>query len=86
MRKSIDDNLDQPFGSFQDFGAGKLAFLRELPAGVLATFLPEAQSLEPSLMLWALLDADGVPIIVSDTRQIAEMNARDRDIVIASVH
>ncbi|WP_350335219.1 DUF1150 family protein [Coralliovum pocilloporae] len=71
---------------FRDLGNGEVAFLREMQAGDLAEILPEVRDLEPTMMLWALLGADGSPIIVSDTRQVAEADALERDMTIASVH
>ena len=46
--------------------------------------LPE--EVTPDLQLWALLAADGTPIMLSDSREAAVMNAHENDLEAVSMH
>lgn len=67
-------------------GGGKIAYVRPIRSDELNRLFPQAPTLQPGLDLFALLGADGTPIIVTDDRDTAIANAREHDLVPVSVH
>ncbi len=47
---------------------------------------PQAPQIQPGLKLFALLSADGAPILVTDSRDAATANAWEHDLRMVSVH
>ena len=47
---------------------------------------PGLPEVAPDLQLWALLAADGTPIMLSDSREAAVMNAHENDLETVSIH
>ncbi len=75
-----------PDSDFGRLGDGKVAFVRPILSDDVQKFFPQAPELAPGLELWALLGADGAPIMLTDSRAAAEANARDNDLQMVSVH
>ena len=75
-----------PDSAFERLGDGELAFIRPITSEDVKRFFPQAPELAPGLKLWALLGADGAPILLTDSRAAAEANAKDHDLVAVSVH
>ncbi len=75
-----------PDSAFVRLGDGELAFIRPISSDDVRRFFPQAPDLAPGLELWALLGADGAPIMLTDSRAAAEANARDHDLQTVSVH
>jgi hypothetical protein len=67
-------------------GGGKIAYVRAIRSDELNRLFPQAPTLQPGLDLFALLGADGTPIIVTDDRNTAIANAWEHDLVPVSVH
>ncbi len=63
-----------------------LAYIRTLNGAEAKSLFPSMPDVAPDLELWALLDADGTPIMLADTREAVEMNARDNDLEAVSLH
>ena len=42
--------------------------------------------LPPGQSFWALLDAAGAPLMISDSREAVVMNARENDLEAVSLH
>ncbi len=47
---------------------------------------PNAPALQPGMQLFALLNADGSPILLTDTRENALANAWQHDLATVSLH
>jgi hypothetical protein len=47
---------------------------------------PQAPAIQPGLQLFALLSADGTPIIVTDSKDAAIANAWEHELQTVSVH
>ncbi len=71
---------------FAHLGGGSLAYLREIRSEDIARLFPQAPPVEPGLQLFALLAADGTPIVVTDTRDAALANAYANELTTVSVH
>ncbi|MBH0238682.1 BQ00720 family protein [Methylobrevis albus] len=75
-----------PDAAFAALGDGVVAYVRAISSDDLKAAFPAAPDLEPGLALWALLGADGTPILVTDSRDAAIANAMQHELVAVSVH
>ncbi|HTJ01596.1 MAG TPA: DUF1150 domain-containing protein [Methylovirgula sp.] len=71
---------------FAHLGDGSLAYLRQIRSEDVARLFPQAPPVAPGLELFALLAADGTPIVVTDTRDAALANAFANELTTVSVH
>lgn len=67
-------------------GAGHVAYVRTFQSEEVSALFPNAPQLVPGQKLWALLSADGTPIILADTPQAVLANAMENNLVTVSVH
>ena len=67
-------------------GGGRIAYLRAIRSEEVAALFPQAPEMAPGLNLFALLAADGTPIMLTDTREAAIANAWDNELEMVSVH
>jgi hypothetical protein len=67
-------------------GEGHVAYVRPIRSDEINRLFPQAPALEPGLDLFALLGADGTPIMVTDNRNAAIANAWEHDLTPVSVH
>jgi hypothetical protein len=72
--------------TFAGLGGGQLAYVRSLNADEARGLFPTMPPVAPELELWALLGADGSPIMLSDNREALVMNARENDLETVSLH
>ncbi|MGO4665816.1 DUF1150 family protein [Bosea sp. 2YAB26] len=71
---------------FAALGTGEVAYLKPMSSEELLRIFPQAPEIEPGLKLFALLSADGAPILVTDSREAATANAWEHDLRMVSVH
>ncbi|KRE23950.1 NADH oxidase [Bosea sp. Root483D1] len=71
---------------FAALGNGQVAYLKPIMSDELARIFPQAPEIEPGLQLFALLSADGAPILVTDSREAATANAWEHDLRMVSLH
>ncbi|MFC0219161.1 hypothetical protein FHS82_001667 [Pseudochelatococcus lubricantis] len=67
-------------------GGGKIAYLRSIRSEDVKKLFPDAPAIKPGLKLFALLAADGTPIVVTDSRDAAIANAWAHDLEAVNVH
>jgi len=67
-------------------GAGRITYVRAMSSDQVSSLFPQAPPLSPGLKLWALLGADGTPILLTDSREAAEAGALQNDLVTVAVH
>ncbi len=67
-------------------GGGQVAYVKAIRSDDLPRIFPQAPQIAPGLDLFALLAADGSPIMVTDTYATAVQNAWEHDLVPVSVH
>ena len=67
-------------------GNGQVAYLKPIMSDELARIFPQAPEIKPGLQLFALLAADGAPILVTDSREAATANAWEHDLRMVSLH
>jgi hypothetical protein len=67
-------------------GGGRVAYLKPIRSEDVSRLFPAAPAIQPGLQLFALLAADGTPIIVTDSRDAAMANAMSQELEMVSVH
>ena len=67
-------------------GDGAIAYVKEMRSEDVTRLFPQAPKIEPGLQLFALLSANGTPIVLTDTRAAAVANAWQNDLQTVSVH
>ena len=72
--------------SFAALGGGRIAYVRPLNPDEAKDLFPQMPAVVPDLELWALLGADGMPIMLADSRAAVEMNAQENDLETVSLH
>jgi len=77
---------DMPLDVFARLGGGEIAYLRPVLSEEVSGMFPQAPPLAPGLKLWALLSAEGRPIMLTDNKAAAIANAHANDLEAVSVH
>ncbi|GHB24922.1 hypothetical protein GCM10007094_11230 [Pseudovibrio japonicus] len=77
---------DDPYENFEELGAGEVAYVRRISPKDLKKMFPDAELQDADLPAWALLAADGTPLVLTDTRNAAIANAIENDLEALSVH
>ncbi len=72
--------------SFAALGDGQIAYVRPLNPDEARDLFPQMPGVVPNLELWALLGADGTPIMLADSRAAVELNAFENDLETVSLH
>jgi hypothetical protein len=67
-------------------GGGRIAYIRPLNPSEAKNLFPQMPSVAADLELWALLGADGTPIMLADSREAVIMNAHENDLETVSRH
>ena len=67
-------------------GEGLVAYVKPIRSEDLSGLFPGAPEVKPGLNLFALLGADGKPLIVTDTRDAALANAMQNELHMVSLH
>jgi hypothetical protein len=89
MRTEGDKTMGSPDLTPQEFarlGDGSLAYVRTISSEDVARLFPQAPRLRPGLKLFALLGADGSPIMLTDSRDAALANAWEHQLETVSLH
>ncbi len=71
---------------FAHLGQGAIAYVRPIRSEEFNRLFPQAQAIQPGLSLFALLSADGTPILLSDSRESAIANAWQHELQPVSLH
>jgi len=83
MNNEIHDMTSE---NFAGLGGGRIAYVRPLRSEDVKALFPNVPSIAPGLDLWALLAADGTPIMLADSREAVVMNAHENDLETVSLH
>lgn len=90
MNRTIDDaGGAKPVISQQalaQLGGGQVAYMRPLNGSEVQSLFPDAPQLSPEHKLWALLSADGTPIMLADSREAVIANAYENQLHMVTVH
>lgn len=82
---SVEKTLMTP-ETFAGLGGGRIAYVRPLKADEAKGLFPQMPAVAPGLELWALLAADGSPIMLADSREAVIMNANENELEAVSLH
>jgi hypothetical protein len=85
----IGQNEERPTLTPQEFahlGGGSIAYVKTIRSEDAQRLFPEAPAIQPGLKLFALLGADGTPIMLTDSRDAAIANAWENQLQTVSLH
>lgn len=80
------DRQIMPPEAFAGLGGGRIAYVKPLRSENAKELFPQVPPMAPGLDLWALLAADGTPIMLADSRDAVVLNAREQDLETVSLH
>jgi hypothetical protein len=86
---NADNRLSRPLltnEQLANLGGGRVAYLKPIRSEDVSRLFPAAPAIQPGLQLFALLAADGTPIIVTDSRDAAVANAMSQELEMVSLH
>lgn len=86
MNKLDDDRQTLTPQEFAHLGGGALAYVRTIRSEDAQRLFPQAPAIRPGLQLYALLGADGTPIMLTDSRDAALANAWEHQLQTVSLH
>ncbi len=70
---------------FAHLGGGTLAYVKMMSSEEVQRVFPQAPHIDPGLHLFALLGADGMAILLSDSRETAMANAFASELQLVSL-
>jgi len=71
---------------FAHLGDGALAYVKTISSEDVARLFPQVPPLRPGIKLFALLGADGSPILLTDSKDAALANAMENELQTVSLH
>jgi hypothetical protein len=71
---------------FARLGGGMLAYVKPIRSEDVSRLFPQVPPVKPGLQLFALLGADGSPIMLTDSRDAAVANAHEHELMTVSLH
>ena len=75
-----------PADALRRLGGGEVAYVRPIRSEELTALFPNAPAMRPGLDLFALFNADGSPILVTDSRELAVKEALEHDLRPVGLH
>jgi hypothetical protein len=88
MLSSDKTNASLPLSDeqFAHLGGGMLAYVKPIRSEDVSRLFPQVPPVQPGLQLFALLAADGTPIMLTDSRDAAVANAHEHELTTLSLH
>ncbi len=86
VRNMTDKALGLTQQEFAHLGDGALAYVKAIKSEDVARLFPQAPALRAGVKLFALLGADGSPIVLTDSRDAAIANAWEHELQTVSLH
>ena len=71
---------------FAHLGDGAIAYVKSMRSEDVTRLYPEAPAISPGLTVFALLSADGSPIVLADSKEGALANALENRLLTVSLH
>jgi hypothetical protein len=71
---------------FAHLGDGAIAYVRTIRSEDLSRVYPQAPEIEPGITIFALVGADGTPIVLADSEEGARANAWQHQLQTVSLH
>jgi hypothetical protein len=86
MRTEIDKVSALTQQEFAHLGDGAVAYVKVINSEDVSRLFPQAPALRPGVKLFALLGADGSPIMLTDSKDAAIANAWEHELETVSLH
>ena len=86
MNRAITSTSAMTPNEFAHLGDGAIAYVKTIRSEDAQRLFPQAPAIRPGLQLFALLAADGTPIMLTDSREAAVANAWSNELQAVSVH
>jgi len=86
MKNEFQTAADLTPQQFAHLGSGAVAYLKPIRSEDAQRLFPQAPPIRPGLQLFALLSADGSPILLTDSKNAAIANAWEHQLETVSVH
>ncbi len=88
MIDAIKNETATPFTAeqFAHLGGGQVAYVKPMRSEEVRKAFPMVQGVLPGMQLFALLAADGTPLMLTDSRDAAIANAWENKLQTVSVH
>ena len=86
MRTEIDKVSALTPQEFAHLGDGAVAYVKAINSEEVSRLFPQAPALRPGVKLFALLGADGSPIMLTDSKDAAIANAWEHELETVSLH
>lgn len=71
---------------FAHLGDGAIAYVRTMRSEDVSRLYPYAPAIEPGITIFALLGADGTPIVLANSEEGARANAWEHQLQTVSLH
>ncbi len=71
---------------FAHLGGGEVAYVKPILSDDVARLFPQVEGVRPGIRLFALLNADGTPLMLTDSRDAALANAWEHKLHTVSLH
>jgi hypothetical protein len=69
-----------------ELGTGDVAYIKPVKAWELREMFPDVPPLQDDMTLYALLNADGTPILLADSRAAAVANAFEQELEMVALN
>jgi hypothetical protein len=86
MEATMREGRRMDAAGFAALGQGKVAYVKAMTAEEVVSLFPEAPRMAPGATMFALLSADGKPIVLAGTREAAVANAWQNDLKTVGLH
>jgi len=86
MNKSVTSAPAMTPHEFAHLGDGAVAYVKTIRSEDAQRLFPQAPAIRPGLQLFALLAADGTPIMLTDSKDAAIANAWEHELQTVSLH
>ncbi len=86
MRTENDNAAALTPQEFAHLGDGAVAYVKAINSEEVSRLFPQAPALRPGVKLFALLGADGSPIMLTDSKDAAIANAWEHELETVSLH
>ena len=86
MTTATDKALALTPQEFAHLGDGAVAYVKTIDSEDVARLFPQAPAIRPGVKLFALLGADGSPIMLTDSKDAAIANAWEHELQTVSLH
>ena len=85
-RKPSGTEAEMTLEQLAQLGDGSIAYVKQMRSEDIQLAFPQIGHIQPGLRLYALLAADGSPILLTDSRDAALANAWENDLQTMSLH